>query len=347
MTEHCFNFADAEHVAGTNRYVFTYPEIWYTNQTIKDMSLGVRSIVLKPGPLQVKVDDLFVKGNNTTIDTYYAKNPNAIQTIRGEKLLANQMYIAIDFIIDEKMDMLECVTMLTEKYKQDAEKHINKINSSYGNLNYLDILPKDIKFRYDDQGNFIIESTEQATIGVDVEINGDDYYCGAFNEGFHELLGLDYHKPETNLNQIFAKLALGLYKYQDTISGVLEEAQHNGIIINDLATETIYFPRDGYKPIYFSRMTIKNVWSRKDILLTSSICEMDKRGYLGFSSNSTNNAHSVYPQPKMYDINNTNSKFWVEIFDSFTHKAIPMLQSNLLLIEAIVCQKPKRTFNRA
>lgn len=58
MTEHCFNFADAEHVAGTNRYVFTYPEIWYTNQTIKDMSLGVRSIVLKPGPLQVKVDDL-------------------------------------------------------------------------------------------------------------------------------------------------------------------------------------------------------------------------------------------------------------------------------------------------
>ena len=47
-TEHCFNLNDAEHIEGTSRYVFDYPEIWYVNQTIKDMSMGNRSIILKP-----------------------------------------------------------------------------------------------------------------------------------------------------------------------------------------------------------------------------------------------------------------------------------------------------------
>ena len=46
------------------------------------------------------------------------------------------------------------------------------------------------------------------------------------------------------------------------------------------------------------------------------------------------------------DINNTESKFWVDLYDSYTQKSIQMLGGNLLLIEAIVVQKPKRTFNR-
>ena len=96
----------------------------------------------------------------------------------------------------------------------------------------------------------------------------------------------------------------------------------------------------------FSSITFKNVWSRKDVLLTSSISEMDKRGYLGFSSNYSNSAQAIYPQPKMFDINNTESKFWVDLFDSYTQKSIQLLGGNLLLIEAVVVQKPKRTFNR-
>ena len=74
---------------------------------------------------------------------------------------------------------------------------------------------------------------------------------------------------------------------------------------------------------------------------------MDKIGYLGFSSNYSNSAQAIYPQPKMFDINNTESKFWVDLYDSYTQKSIQMLDGNLLLIEAIVVQKPKRTFNRS
>ena len=82
------------------------------------------------------------------------------------------------------------------------------------------------------------------------------------------------------------------------------------------------------------------------MLLTSSVSEADKRGYIGFSSNYSNSAQAVYPQPKMYPVSNTNSKFWVELFDSYTQKAINMDESNLLLIEAVIFQKPKRTFTR-
>ena len=101
-----------------------------------------------------------------------------------------------------------------------------------------------------------------------------------------------------------------------------------------------------YNLLLFSSITFTNVWSRKDVLLTSSISEMDKRGYLGFSSNFSNSAQAIYPQPKMFDINNTDSKFWVDLYDSYTQKPIQMLGGNLLLIEGIVVQKPKRTFNR-
>ena len=66
-TEHCFNFHDAKHEDGTNRYVFNYPEIWYTNQTIKDMALGVRSIILKPEPINVSFNNVFVVGENPAV----------------------------------------------------------------------------------------------------------------------------------------------------------------------------------------------------------------------------------------------------------------------------------------
>ena len=67
-TEHCFNFHDAEHEDKTNRYVFNYPEIWYVNQTIKDMSMGVRSIILKPETINIMLNDIFAIGTNTNIN---------------------------------------------------------------------------------------------------------------------------------------------------------------------------------------------------------------------------------------------------------------------------------------
>ena len=63
-TEHCFNLNDAEHIEGTSRYVFDYPEIWYVNQTIKDMSMGIRSIILKPAPIYTNAIKLYVLGDN-------------------------------------------------------------------------------------------------------------------------------------------------------------------------------------------------------------------------------------------------------------------------------------------
>ena len=137
--------------------------------------------------------------------------------------------------------------------------------------------------------------------------------------------------------------------YAGKVGMIIETIAERGIIIsNDITLEhdDIYEVTPPYYLLKFSSITFKNVWSRKDVLLTSSISEMDKRGYLGFSSNYSNSAQAIYPQPKMFDINNTESKFWVDLFDSYTQKSIQLLGGNLLLIEAVVVQKPKRTFNR-
>ena len=352
-TEHCFNFHDGKHKDRTNRYVFDYPEIWYTNQTIKDMTMGVRSIILKPEPITVNLNNVFVVGINSAV-TETLTGMTTIPVINSQIVLPNRMTVDIRCNVDEKMDILTFVNWANNKYVKDYEHFKDIVFNLFIDGGILDISRYSLYWEYDKNGNFSMKANGQSMIAVRMYYTGKeqaDFECNAFNEGFHELVGLDITNEDTCINMYLALIAKYLNQKtagaEKRLDAVLEKARQNGIDIDTptLSLDSLNKPYV-FWDLKFNSITFSNVWSRKDVLLTSSLAEMDKRGYLGFSSNYSNSAQAIYPQPKMFDINNTESKFWVDLYDSYTQKSIQMLGGNLLLIEAVVVQKPKRTFNR-
>ena len=356
-TEHCFNFHDAKHKDGTNRYVFNYPEIWYTNQTIKDMALGVRSIILKPEPITVNLNNVFVVGTNSAVIKTLT-GMTTIPVINSQSVLPNRMTVDIRCNVDEKMDILSFVNWANNKYIEDYEHFKDIVLNLFTNSGVLDVSRYSLYWEYDKNGKFSMNTNEESMIAIRMDYKDneqEDFETNAFNEGFHKLVGLDITNEDTCINTYIALIAKYLNQVKKGTEGgiqrldaVLEQARQNGIKFDCpiLSLDSLNKPKV-FWDLKFDSITFSNVWSRKDVLLTSSVAEMDKRGYLGFSSNYSNSAQAIYPQPKMFDVNNTESKFWVDLYDSYTQKSIQMLDGNLLLIEAIVVQKPKRTFNRS
>ena len=379
-TEHCFNLNDAEHIKGTSRYVFDYPEIWYVNQTIKDMSMGIRSIILKPAPIYTNAIKLYVLGDNMENEKLI-RDANKL-VLNNKTVYPHLMEIDIRKNVDERIDMLQFVNWANEKIIADIDHHMDIVESGYDNLTMCDLTRYSCYFEYSDEGTLMFTANENSNLCIKMTYNEattGNLAINVFTKGFHQLLGLDYNNEDTNINCYISALLKAARDNESLIPNIIKNMNNNGIQIiaatpqrkssTDLTDFVVYGgPEDdcpliveydvaaGVKSgttydypmvnVKFKGIIVSNVWSRKDVLLRSSIAEMDKRGYIGFSSNYSNSSQAIYPQPKIYDVTNTNSKFWVELYDSYNQKAINMLDGNMLLIEAIVCQKPKRTFNR-
>ena len=208
-SEHCFNLADAEHVEGTSRFIFSYPEIWYTNQTIKDMSLGIRSIILKPEPVFVNFQDLYVKGDNTSLEEEIAKS---VPVINNQKVLANHMLIDMRKNVDERVDILSFVNWANEKLINDLDHHMDVCESAYGNVKLVDLSRYSVYFQYEDDGSLLLSCNEHSNLCFKAKRNDIiwQYSVNTFNSGFHKLVGLDYTKEDTNLNVYIADLFVAL-----------------------------------------------------------------------------------------------------------------------------------------
>ena len=60
VSEHGFDLRDAEHQDWTNRYVFRYPETWASQMMDSSLTVGLRSIILKPDPVEISLSGLQV-----------------------------------------------------------------------------------------------------------------------------------------------------------------------------------------------------------------------------------------------------------------------------------------------
>ena len=89
VSEHGFNLKDAEHERGTNRYVFPYPETWYNSQNFADLTVGLRSIILKPDPLQINLTGFQVVNiDKQPLDSILHINYTSIIHKNEEKLIS-------------------------------------------------------------------------------------------------------------------------------------------------------------------------------------------------------------------------------------------------------------------
>ncbi len=482
VSEHCFNFQDAKHEEGTNKYTFKYPSSWHLMDEACDLSVGIRSILLKPGSFDTTLNNLWLIGYG---NVEYSKGvttltrmeqPTKIMTPGGSRLLPERLSIPSSIIVDETVDMYSYCKQMNEQYRNDF-KDLEQFTYGFYNTNkYLGMYGNSFRSLFTRDGSFYMGVGGQYQYLVyvnpakikDKKIDIQSTPIDCFDEGFHELLGLDYTNENTNLNACFKRL-LVLDAANDE-AGYTEESfrqNRNGIffgnralnpaykewypVLNETKTKTfvasdeyvksnfgepgstksnyideytigteqtsfdgltftytevsetdgyrityqkrqVYDPdlkiinetetteeeectnrdtgilkkdEDGhYNYIYehvhsaldldngsnvnfmFKRLQVCDVWSRKGLLVTSSIAEFDNRNYLGYTSFNANNTNAVYPNPKMYELTSRSDEFWIEIYDSLTNKKIELPENSNVLIEACLYQRDKRTFNR-
>ena len=98
--------------------------------------------------------------------------------------------------------------------------------------------------------------------------------------------------------------------------------------------------------IIFTGLVVNQVWSRKDLLIKSSIAELDVNNYLGYSTMTTSSPVCIYASPKMYPIESQSFKFWVDLYDSYNDDLVELPDNVVMIIEAALYLKPKIPFNR-
>ena len=483
VSEHCFDFKDSTHKTGTNKYEFRYPQSWYLMNAMCDLSVGIRNIILKPGPIDISLNDFWLVGfSNNTYNadekTWIAteiEQPATYVSISGVPLKPERIPMMEGMSVDEKIDMIDFCEKLNNQYKEDYTIFEKQCIDAYQAYKYMGITNKSARFYYD--GGFGM-STNNLNQYFMYQLAGDlstdnlmDLPVGLFDDKFHILMGLDYKNPDQNLNRALKVLA---YKHTFGDGGYVNELLkwnrqgiHFGkVILNpeyksgtqvvkntnesstrpitsddknwpssgettvniDFGYKTIKYSKDGswkqritttyteqetddYKHtlyvelteinvgteiacntvtiekyimtvsgedddiqgkdylgnykytsssgvyavndptddgkicLIFNSLYIDNVWSRKGILVTSSIADFDERNYLGYSSFVSNNTNATYANPKMYPITNQSFTFWIELWDSYTEQKLELPPNSNVLIEACLYQKDKRTFN--
>ena len=182
-----------------------------------------------------------------------------------------------------------------------------------------------------------------------------------FGDDFEMLLSLRFD-GQTDLNRILAGLA-GIdkdYKIEQA------KADCDKYGISFVGVQTLNFPiqpeyqyvnnkYDITKPvttntyaqaIIFTGLVVNQVWSRKDLLIKSSIAELDVNNYLGYSTMTTSSPVCIYASPKMYPIESQSFKFWVDLYDSYNDDLVELPDNVVMIIEAALYLKPKIPFNR-
>ena len=387
VSEHCFNLLDAQHRAGTNRYVFKYPGTWHLQHEANDLSIGIRSILLKPASFDVDLNDLYVMGCISISETGGEATitpitpPNPIVSICGDQVKPDWMDLSHTITVNENVDMATYCQKLSNEYKERFDRHERLCYELYLNSKYLGMKGDSFIVKYTNDGSFYMGTTTPNTYLLHV-CSGPGTYgdISLFNSSFHTLMGLDETDENQNLNKILHWLLLcSMDSLEETyVEAVLNIRNTVGVCFNEpyinpeytgddwMIDDGIYKVDENDHPKYlcdriyavedtdnegqwfvlFNSLTIRNVWSRKNVLITSSIAENDTRNYLGYSS-VVGDHESTYALPKMYDLTNQSNEFWIETFDSHTGEPVEVpIDTTSILIEACLYLKDKRTFNR-
>ena len=405
-TENGFNLKDASHRKGTNRYVFSYPETWYSTMNERKLTFGLRSIILKPAPVDLNLSafSLVRCPNGLSLEPYLQETYNDQNKLIGAYLqpdlngilmFDDRYTLDIYYEIIEGKRLIDVCDTLNELADKDLihyaniyrnKKELYEARCPDAQYSDFQIDPGAISFTFTRDRSFIMETNnrnlkfmveyyrddEKVNLLEETDLNAkdhvqtteDEYYIvNGFNEDFESLMSL-HLPPEKSLNNILSGLA-GINKNY-TIEEAKKDCETYGITFEGVQTIKynilpLYEPTDDpqvydiNKPvskgqysynILFSRLIVKNVWSRKDILLRSSIAELDRNYYFGYSTMTNSSPVCIYATPKMYLIKDQTFTFWVDLYDSFNEDPVELPENVVMIIEAALVLSPKPIFYR-
>ena len=405
VSEHGFNLRDAEHERGTNRYVFKYPEVWYSSSPYLNLTFGLRSIILKPDPVDINLSGLQITnvsagfklapylqivGDLGKITAAYDR-----PRINGDVIYPDRLPMYLDQEVNEGTRMTE----VCEGLNNGINNEITRYQSRYKDLKSLfdatftsSKLPelridyKSVHFTFTRNREFIMETsfpnsykflnvyrTQSCSTDTITNLIPTDppttvttmdvpYDCTCFSKDFEKLLTLDFEEG-VSLNRILAGLAgLRVNLQPDDAKALCDKygIRFDGVQLINYPIEAEYEKKvdgtyDITKPkttlkyaygVLFTRLVVSQVWSRKDLLIRSSIAEMDTRSYLGYSTMTNSSPICIYATPKMYPIESSSHKFWVDLYDSYNEDLVELPDNCVLIIEAALYLNPKVQFNR-
>ena len=400
VSEHGFDLRDAEHQDWTNRYVFRYPETWASQMMDSSLTVGLRSIILKPDPVEISLSGLQVAYvNDQPLATCLAIDENAgyaRPSINAQTLFPDRFPIYVDMEInegvkmgdvadalktatnDEIMRYSSCYDEFKEIFDSSYPMVLEDFMINYKCVNYAytkdrlfimeTINPDQVKFltvySVDKKAQASPPSDMSPTDPAEKPTTSSSTIPTCFTEDFENLLNVRISRTGVinNLNELLVCLA-GLNKNippaQARSIGEQLGITFEGVQTISYSIDPEYGPGEGgtynlddpvsvryAHCILFTGLVVSNVWSRKDVLLRSSIAELDVRNYLGYSTMTTSSPVCIYAQPKMYPIESQSYKFWVDVYDSFNEEPIELPENVILIIEAALHINPKIQFNR-
>ena len=412
VSEHGFNLKDARHERGSNRYTFPYPETWYNSQNFANLTVGLRSIILKPDPLQVNLSGFqIVRADTQPLNSVLHINKNSDGSVKsaydrpginGVLMYPDRLPIYVDTEVSEGLTMKNICDKVTEAcnstfkdyqdtYKIQAEYYDSKFSNLSEHLEPLQISPGAVNFTYTARREFIMETTHPSKYKFMVKIDNyldekdpstvtnadlspkdpvdqadprpiNDWVTTAFTDDFEMLLSLRFEEG-ISLNGLLTGLAglsgymkiadakAACLKYGITFEGVqtilvplLPEYQKN--TDGTYNVKTPIKVQQYAKYVLFTKLVVGQVWSRKDLLIKSSIAELDVNNYLAYSTMTTSSPVCIYASPKMYPIENQSFKFWVDLYDSYNDDLVELPDNVVMIIEAALYINAKPPFNR-
>ena len=402
VSEHGFNLRDAEHERGTNRYVFKYPEVWYSSSPYLNLTFGLRSIILKPDPVDINLSGLQIANvsNGQKLASYLQTVSSSGKItaaydrprINGDVIFPDRLPMYLDQEVNEGIRMTEVcealntgmnneITRYQTRYKELKSLYDATFTSS--KLPELRIDYKSVHFTFTRRREFIMETSFpesykfMTVYWTDVEETSaiknltptnpvqeelSMYSTTCFSKDFEKLLTLNF-EDGVSLDTLLS----GLAGIDETLP--IEDAKalcdkygirFDGVQVINYPIEAEYAKKadgtyDVSQPktaltyayaVLFTRLVVSQVWSRKDLLIRSSIAEMDTRSYLGYSTMTNSSPICIYATPKMYPIESSSHKFWVDLYDSYNEDLVELPDNCVLIIEAALYLNPKVQFNR-
>jgi hypothetical protein len=302
QVEQVFDIRDAEHVAGTNRYVFKYPEHWRRIPN-KQLTIGIRSIKLINYPLWLEWDwKCQVKDDQDEWATILDIGTN-IQISPDESLSSTDKFRNA---VREAYTMWYSGNPLT-----NLEFSIEIFVLEY-NLN-----EQTLSFRLDKNTlthKFYLSEEETTTPDFNRLVGVPDTFFPDFVQ-MQKQITVD----KDGLIQIFPFYAWE-YAYK-------KELSHIEIKYRPFNSTTID-PRAPYAFIFH------NVPNRGNLEIKSSIPDLTNGQYLGYTN-------EKFEPIKYYQIHNSDSKFWIDLYDGSTGTPIELLPKDRIIIEAVVMNEPR------
>ena len=90
---------------------------------------------------------------------------------------------------------------------------------------------------------------------------------------------------------------------------------------------------EGQEPYkHLVRIKFPNIWDRDNLYVLSSLTDMSYNRYLGYTNND-------FHPPKQYTIHNTDTTFWIELYDKTNSIPVELPPRSVLVIEMTLSQR--------